>query len=234
MRIRMFPLSSLNTLAAATVVAAVTTLAGCGGDEEPPVDDWDVELQQEFVRMDAMAPSGSGHTVFDECSTTGETWPDAAATISVQQNAERTLVEIGLTGGRPDTLYTFWLRLAGTDPLTGEAYGGSPITGGGSTPLAPSTDLALLEEVGAGPGSPTAVNGFTSDATGSGSFAIELDFPMIDGAYPFDRYDPALPAVDTVGAPDAPFLIRMASHCTDGLSHGLSAGTREAWFNWSP
>jgi hypothetical protein len=31
---------------------------------------------------------------------------------------------------------------------------------------------------------------------------------------------------------DAPFTLRIASHCTDDLSHGLTPGNREGWFDW--
>ena len=192
------------------------------------------DIEQEFVRADPAAESPSGHTVLDHCTTDGETWPDAVATISVAQTETTTQVDITVTDARPDTLFSGWLRLKGTDPDTGETWGGNPITGKGSTALAPSTDLAALIAMSEIEGATEAPNALWTDADGNGTLSVTLDLPMIDGAYPFDNHDPSLEPVDTVRAPYAPFLVRLASHCTDDLVHGILQGDREMWFNWSP
>jgi len=207
--------------------------SGTDGDSDTG-DLLSFDLDQEFVRADPSADSPSGHTVLEHCSMDGQTWSDAEASISVAQSESTTEVSIVVTGARPDTLFSAWLRLKGTDPDTGETWGGNPITGKGSTALAPSTELAALVAMSEIEGATEAPNAFWTDASGSGSLSVSLDLPMIDGAYPFDNYDPSLEPVPTVRAPYAPFLVRLASHCTDDLVHGILQGDREMWFNWSP
>ncbi len=192
------------------------------------------DIQQEFVRADPAAESPSGHTVLDHCTSDGETWSGAVATILVEQTATTTHVEIGVVGARPETVFTSWLRLKGTDPDTGESWGGNPITGKGSTALAPSTDLAELIALSETDGATEAPNAFMTDSDGNGSLIVDLDLGLIDGAYPFDNHDAELEPVPTVRAPYSPFLVRLASHCTDELAHGILQGDREMWFNWSP
>ena len=187
-----------------------------------------------FVRADPLAESPSGHTMLDECSEDQTTWDGASAAIVVEQTSEQSRVEITITDARPDTLYTAWLRLRGTDPETGENYGGNPITDKGSTPLAPSSELGSLIALSETVGGTEAANVMITDASGSSAYSVDLDFALIGGAYPFDRYDETLEPVNVVGAPDAPFMIRLASHCQDGLAHGVLQGDREIWFNWSP
>jgi hypothetical protein len=78
---------------------------------------------------------------------------------------------------------------------------------------------------------------------------IDLDFPLEGGAYPFNNMTaddliaaqgkrpaalatPAAivdPRADNI---DGPFMVRMVSHCQDGLGHGLSPSNREAWFQY--
>jgi len=212
------------------LLCAVAT--GCG--DGPKDDEILFELDELFTRADPAADSPSGHNVVAHCSSDGQTWPDASATIAVFQTNTTTQIDIELTQGRPDTLFTAWLRLRGTDPDTGETFGGSPITDLGSTALAPSTDLGVLEEMMNSVGSTEATNAFMTDADGMGTLSVTLDLPMIGGMYPFDNYDPSLEPVATVSAPFASFLVRLASHCTDGLAHGLTQQDRESWFNWSP
>ncbi len=217
--------------------AALAALAftGCGDDAvDTQVGDPNITLNEAFTRADPASESPSGHTVVADCSATGETWPAAAAAVEVEQYDATTTIRISLTGARPDTLFTAWLRLRGKDPVSGETYGGSPLTDAGSTPLAPSTDLAGLAAMSETVGAEAAPNAFWSDASGNGQLEVTLDTPLIGGEYRFDRYDTALDAVRITGAPDAAFMIRLASHCTDGLAHGLVQQDRETWFNWSP
>ena len=227
----------------AVIGAALVACSGSGEPAAPAGDDTGdggtedaliYDLDQAFARADPASESPSGHTVLTDCSSDGGTWPDATAVIRVAQTDTTTEIEIDVVGARPDTLFTSWLRLKGTDPETGESWGGNPITGKGSTALAPSTDLPELIEMSEGVGEPEAPNAFWTDADGAGSLVVLLDLPMIDGAYPFDNYDPSLEPVPTVRAPYAPFLVRLASHCTDELAHGILQGDREMWFNWSP
>ena len=96
----------------------------------------------------------------------------------------------------------------------------------------------------AGNGGNDLSNGFWSDENGNALFVTELDFPMIGGAYPFQRFEgfdptderftaeePRVFPVAIVGS-GAPFTLRIASHCTDGVGHGLAAGPHEGWFDW--
>ena len=88
------------------------------------------------------------------------------------------------------------------------------------------------------------MNGFHSDEDGNGSITVDLDFPIVNGAYPFHRFEGFDPAderfpLDTPRAhpvaivgQSGPFTLRVASHCVDGLGHGLVAGPHEGWFDW--
>jgi hypothetical protein len=187
--------------------------------------------------------SGSGHTVIDQCGGGTENWDAARASIEIDDND----VKIKLKDAKPDTLYTVWVRLKGSS--LGTSFGGSPVTNGGATPLSPTSGLHQLIADWVGSGSPTSPNGFHTDANGNGSLRLDLDFPVLNGAYPFNRMSAddlalaqtkrpeatAVPAA-TVNPADSgiggPFLIRMVSHCQDGLSHGLSPANREAWFQY--
>lgn len=187
--------------------------------------------------------SGSGHTVLNECGGGSENWDNAAAWIEIEGNK----VEISLSGAKPDTLFTVWVRLKGS--AHGAGFGGSPITGGGATPLSHTDGLHQLVADWVGSGSPTAPNGFHTDANGNGKLKLRLDFPVISGAYPFNRMShddhllaqtknpnaqpiPTAMVNPTDSGIGGPFMIRMVSHCQDGLSHGLSPANREAWFQY--
>jgi len=203
-----------------------------------------------FSRMDPDSADPNGNTVNKNCSGN---FPAARAAIRVRSRGQRSRVKIWIRDAQPDSLYTFWLRLKGkTD--AGVDFGGSPLTGGGSTPLAPSWALdSLLESTGSSDGvtngTRSIANGVRTNSDGNANFSLHLDFPIFDGAYPFQhmenfdpddsRYpidNPALHPVAIVNpeAPriSAPFLIRMVSHCTDELGHGLTPGAREPWFQY--
>ena len=81
------------------------------------------------------------------------------------------------------------------------------------------------------------------------AFPLNLEFAFPGGAYPFHRADLSVAALDRLASLfpdyrlipmaivdareiDAPFTLRIASHCTDDLSHGLTPGNREGWFDW--
>jgi hypothetical protein len=123
------------------------------------------------------------------------------------------------------------------------------MTGGGATPLAHTDGLAQLIADWAGSGSPNQPNGFRTGTGGEGSLELDLDFPVVGGAYPFNRMDAATLAAAQVkraaaeaipttivnptdSAIGAGFLIRVVSHCQDDLGHGLSPATREPWFQY--
>ncbi|MEZ4606253.1 MAG: hypothetical protein R2865_05470 [Deinococcales bacterium] len=129
---------------------------------------------------------------------------------------------------------------------SGKPYGGNPITGLDGTPLIPGTELddALLL-TGPGNGKVGLSNGFWADENGNAIFMTTVDFPIVGGAYPFHKFegfdasDERLPlktearavpiAIVTSGVA---FTLRLASHCTDGVNHGLVAGPHEGWFDW--
>lgn len=176
----------------------------------------------------------------------GNAWQDAEAELEIKQKGSTSKVEIELKHAVPDTVFTVWLRIKGKNGLN---KAGSPLTGGGATPLAPGTALDSLNDNspwGANSGgSATVANAFTTNHHGKGKFKIKLDFPVVGGAYPFQKTATSrpgfedLPNVPTAianpadaGQGSAPFLIRVVSHCTDGVGHGLSPGTREAWFQY--
>lgn len=212
----------------------------------------------DMSRINADKTSGDGvSTVRNNCGGGADGFDDATASIEISQKGSTSKVEIELENGVPNTLYTVWVRMKGSAHgganIGGTTFGGSPITGGGATPLSHTDGLAqLVTDWAVGPGSATQPNGFTTDASGDADFTVELDFPVVGGAYPFNRmsHDTHLlaatknsaawpnptaivnPSDTGIGGPSTPFMIRMVSHCQDQLGHGLSPGKREAWFQY--
>lgn len=239
----------MTTLAAA-LLGMVTTGAFAAGR--------DAVVNDSMSRIDPDKVSGDKvSTVRNNCGDGVEGWEDAIAEIEISQRASGSEVEIEVEGARPDTVYTVWVRMKGSAHgganNGGTTFGGSPITGGGATPLAHTDGLEqLVFDWVVGPGSPTAPNSFTTNADGEGEFTVDLDFPVVGGAYPFNRMshethllaatknpdawpNPTAivnPADTGIGGPATPFMIRVVSHCQDGLTHGLSPAKREAWFQY--
>jgi hypothetical protein len=116
------------------------------------------------------------------------------------------------------------------------AFGGHPILGTGGTSLSRGDELrdVVIPNSPPNPGTREPSNGFTTDAMGNGALEKALDFPVIGGAYPFNLVGAAPTAI--VNPADqgvtSGFLLRIVSHCQDGLAHGWSAGDREAWFDF--
>jgi len=224
---------------------AVANVQAATADDEAPV------LTAPFFRHPADAVSPGGQSVAVDCQDPAADypyqpfdWPDASATLELTQIVEGSVVSIEVTNAKPDTYYTIWLRLGGMD-ANGEAFGGNPLTGGQATALAPSSELGnLLASTGEGNGTDQQPNGFHTDENGNASYRIELDFPIINGAYPFHRFqefdaaDERLPAENpriypvAIVGPSGPYTLRIVSHCTDGVGHGLQSGAREWWFDW--
>lgn len=212
---------------------------------------WTHRNYEYFTRKPANSQDPAGNTVEKNCSGNYEDYPDATARIRVKDNILGSKVTILIRRARPNTLYTYWLRLKGSDGAS-VSFGGSPLTNGGSTPLAASWSLyELLQATGSDNGKAYVANGVTTNGRGNAKLRIQLDFPLFGGAYPFqnmhgfDAQDPRYP--ESVESPsiypvaivdprdpgiDAPFLIRMVSHCTDELGHGLTPGNREPWFDY--
>jgi hypothetical protein len=198
-------------------------------------------------------PSGSGDTILDNC---GPSSSNQSAALELRQSGDRSRVKIRVRNARPYTLYTVWLRMAGNGPGDENgadgAFGPNPMNGGGSTPLVPGGALdGILWQSSPFPSTQTPANGFTTDSNGDATFRVDLDFPLIGGAYPFQRAsDQAVRGLRNAGStwplvrkpspianpadPDisASFLLRIVSHCTDQQAHGLSPSQREAWFQY--
>jgi hypothetical protein len=259
---------TLTLIAGAIVGVSGAAMASGGhdGDSDDPTEVVDAAMS----RISADAASGDKvSTVRNECGYGVEGWDYAKASIEIEQEGSGSNVEIKVKNAKPDTLYTVWVRMQGSahgganntaggvDPDTGDTvygttFGGSPITGGGATPLAHTKHLDQLVADWVGPGSPTAGNSFNTNGKGNGKFKVKLDFPVVGGAYPFNRmsHDAHIlaatkkpfawpnptaivnPADPGIGGPSTPFMIRVISHCQDGLTHGLSPAKREAWFQY--
>jgi hypothetical protein len=224
-----------------SLAAAITALVG--GLSMSSVTQADFTANMSRV----VGASGSGHTVIDECGGGTENWDGATATIANEQEAGGSRVKLSLKDAKPNTHYTVWVRMKGSSHSTG--FGGSPVTGGGATPLAPSTALGDLIADWVGSGSTTGANSFDTNHKGNANTFINLDFPLEGGSYPFNNMTagdlanaqsknaaalatPATivdPRADNIGGP---FMIRMVSHCQDGTGHGLSPSNREAWFQY--
>lgn len=213
----------------------------------------------EFPRLDFKTVMPTGQSVAVECQDADADhpyrpydWPEAKAMLNIWQGGGGSKVSVEVSGAKPDTLYTMWVRLRGEDS-TGNPFGGNPLIGLPGKPdigipgnaLVPSSYFPrALEAVHAPVTDP--IHGFWSDADGNGNVTIELDYPIVGGALPFHRFeefspeDPKLTKtnpraipVAIVGASNrAPFTLRLASHCKDGKSHGLAPGPHEGWFDW--
>ena len=186
----------------------------------------------EFSRIPIAEKMPTGQSVAIECQDEGADypyspydWPEAKASLSIEQTGSQSVVSIEMTGVKPNNYYTMWLRLKGKDTF-GNDYGGNPILGIDGTPLIPSSELnEALTFTGAGNAKVGLSNGFWSDENGNAIFMTTLDYPIIGGAFPFQNFegfDPtderfpienprAIPvAIVTTGAP---FTLRVASHC---------------------
>ncbi len=207
-------------------------------------------IDDNMTRRAPGSASGSGDTVEANCpiDPSGNAWQGATAKLEISQKGSTSEVEIEVEGAVPNTLYTVWLRIQGKNGLN---PAGSPLTGGGATPLAPGTALDDLNAISpwaplpGGAGATSSANSFTTDATGFAEAEFDLDFPVVRGAYPFQMTATSRPGhalhanVPTAiadprepGQAGTPFLIRVVSHCKDQLSHGLSPYVREAWFQY--
>lgn len=224
-----------------------------------------VVINDEMPRRGPDSTSGSGNTVEANCPTdpSGNAWQGATADLMIRQLGDSSTAKIDVRDAVPNTVFTVWLRMRGTGPDMsqigwhepkgdGSPCNGSPLTCGGATPLAPGYSLDdIIHYSPPFPGTSTPTNGFTTDKHGNGHFSIDLDFAIVDGAYPFHlASEEALARWQAVGGnPDArripsavvnpsdpaisgPFLLRVISHCTDQEGHGLSPGVREAWFQY--
>lgn len=206
-------------------------------------------VNEMFDRRGPGELSPSGHSVLNDCQAPGaedpEGWLDATARLRVLQIGDRSWVDVRVRDARPDTYFTISLRLGGTDS-NGDPFGRNPLTGGKATGMAPSSDLPELPaSTGAGNGSDQQPNGFRTDASGDARFRVALDFPLVGGAYPFPRFpdwdssDERLPAENpaiypvAIAGPQGPYTLRIVSHCTDDIGHGLTSGPREWWFDWT-
>jgi len=223
----------------ATVLLGVVSTTVMAGSNKA-IDDF-------MSRRGPGSTSGSGDTVEANCAADpgGNAWQGATATLEVKQKGGNSKVEIEVEGAAPNTLFTVWVRIKGKNGLNSA---GSPLTGGGATPLAPGSALDALNAISPWvdpAGAPASANSFMTDAKGDAEFETDLDFPIVRGAYPFQMTATSRPGheghanVPTAiadprepGQEGTPFLIRVVSHCTDGASHGLSPATREAWFQY--
>ena len=117
--------------------------------------------------------------MMNDTNTIGGTpHPARSAALQVWQTGMGSTVSIKVRYARPNTIYTVWLRVKGK-VTGGDAIGGSPITGGGATALAPGSALNSL--VGFTPpydGTSDPINGWMTDMNGNSDFMIQLDFPF--------------------------------------------------------
>lgn len=215
-------------------------------------------IDQKMLRIAPNKKSGSGHTVLEQCSNAKKHggWINATAKILIKQNIGTSQVDIQISDASPNTLYTAWLRISGKGPGNEKGQevkiGPNPINGGGATALLPSTNLdeAILQSPPF-EGTKNPKNGFATDSNGYAKFSIMLDFSLVGGVYPFHKAsDRAVSELRNAGSKwplirkpaaimnpsekgiSAPFMIRIVSHCQDGVAHGLSPNKREPWFQW--
>lgn len=222
-----------------TIIAAViagmsgSALAAKGGN---------FVIDDDLSRRGAGSTSGSGDTVEANCG--GADYQTATGTFTVDQKQGSSKVTVNVADAVPNTYFTVWLRVKGG---AGFNAAGSPWTGGGATPLCSGTEFAGLnaDSPWNSGGSPHGCNGFTTDGDGNGTLNTTVNFPVVGGAYPFqqsggasarpghdDHADVPTAIPDPRTGNGGPFMVRVISHCTDQLNHGLSPSTREAWFQY--
>ena len=190
----------------------------------------------------------AGEKVAEHCQVDGyrsaDSWAGATSQLKLKQDATSSEVTVTMENARPDTLFTIWLMLAGKTPA-GESFGGSSLMKSGTTPLIATADLSEAVAILKSPRTEV-TNGFITDTAGNGSVTLNLDYPIVGGAYPFQRFDgfdatdpaytqdipQAIPVAITGKSAGAPFTLRLASHCGDNLHDGLVAGQHEPWFDW--
>ena len=157
----------------------------------------------------------------ENAATCNHDFSSAKAWLRIREkNNGKTKVVIRIRKAKPNHIYTVWLKLDGV----------SPISGGGATPLAAPADIANII-ANADTQSASADNAFYTNSRGHGY--LEVWFPdhvFSTGIYKFSDVDPNFADV-AIGT--SPFTIRVISHCTDDLQHGLSAGTHEPTFQIS-
>lgn len=236
-------MKSFKLVLIASVIAGMSS--GMAQAAKPGGASSSVVLDSEMPRRGPGTTSGSGDTVEGNCAIdpSGNAWQGATAYIVADQKGFGSEVEIEVEDAVPNTVFTVWLRIKG-----GAGFNdlGSPLTGGGATPLAPGSALDDLNAISPWidpAGASSSANSFMTNARGKGTATINLDFPLVGGAYPFQATATSRPGhEDHANVPTAivdprtgnggPFMIRVISHCTDNASHGLSPATREAWFQF--
>ena len=156
-------------------------------------------------------------------------WPNASASIEIEQENGATEVEIEVEDAAPNTLFTVWLMHEEPNPLTANR----PFTALANpsdiaqlatyTPATALSDTAMaLGLVGDdGSGSVNAINGFRTDANGEGEISLNLDFPLIKGAYQYQEFNGNLKANATGHTPLGGVKLVIVSHCVDDRAHGL-------------
>lgn len=248
---RKFKATALAFSLAALGLGSTAVLAGGGHDDD---DDghgrFSTVINDDMPRRGPGSTSGSGDTVEANCPTdpSGYDWQNATASLKIQQEGSGSVAKIKVKGAVPDTLFTVWMRIQGGAGWNRDVNDnqGSPLTGGGATPLAPGSSLDDLNAISPwvdAAGAASSINSFTTNHKGKGEFTVALDYPVVGGSYPFYKTATSRPGFETVPnvgyaipSPDisdgTPFLIRVISHCTDQASHGLSPATREAWFQY--
>ena len=225
----------LATLVA--IIIGMSSYAQANGED----DDDDNVINATLTNRTDTDLSGSGHTILENC---GASTGNQFATVKVEQEGGTSKVKFKIRDAVANTVFSVWLRIKGG---TGHNSAGSPLTGGGATPLASGTALDGLNDYspwGIHPaGSMNPTNGFTTDDNGNANWTAYLDFPIFRGAYPFHKTTVSRPGWENVpnvsmaianpaDGTGGPFLFRVISHCTDNYGHGLSPGVREAWFQY--
>ena len=187
----------------------------------------------------------------------GDPDPNRSASLEVKQEGMGSTVKIKVRSAKPNHLYTVWILLKGKVVGTADSMiGGNPITGKMVTACVPGSALDSLLSFTppyVGKSDPMG-NAMVTNEDGDADFMIDLDFPLVGGAYPFQMADQTLldnwvakGGGDTTTTPmrkpvpiinpndeniEGDFLLRVVSHCTDNLTHGLVPGDHEGWFNY--
>ena len=214
-------------------------LTACGGSGAVVPEMAKVELKTVFPKDADQLERCQTATGMSEAELSA-----ARATLTIVQRHGRTAGIITVIDAMPDTIFTIWIRISGTSPLTGKpltpfANVNDYITLAQTAPDAVLTDAARVLGAGGNDGSGSAdlsvlLNAFQTDSEGNGKFAFDLDYMLIGGVLPFERLDSTLEpvAIRSAETEDAR-IVSIVSHCASNRGYGLvaEAVANESWFD---
>ncbi|MFQ5993123.1 MAG: hypothetical protein ACE5NA_11865 [Nitrospiraceae bacterium] len=211
-----------------------------------------------LIQSDAQAQAGPGGAAAVPAMAARAS---VRADVKQDDELGETKVIIRLQGAIPDHFYTVWIRLRDPDgsALPGKANPLTNTNSTPLAPTSAIADLLretdLLDLADPLPlgvvippdhcsvdplypfaplcvGTTDLINGFFTNSAGNGMLEVTLNFLLSDGVYPWHKFEPGLPDAEIKTLSDeAGGTLRIVSHLTDNLGHGLKPGKHEVAFD---